>query len=62
MLQPYGGIPQTITIALLEVTHSAYSFIHHQPPMKDLNKRKTLVAKEIAANLSTEWLDDCKEI
>ena len=54
MLQPYGGIPQTITIA--------YSFIHLQPPLKDVNQPKALVAKEIAANLLTEWLDDWKAI
>jgi hypothetical protein len=38
-------------IAGLEVTHSAYSFIHVQPPLKDVNQPKDLVAKEIAANL-----------
>jgi len=50
MLQPYGGIPQTITIAVLEVTNSAYSFIHLQPPLKEVNQPKVLVAKEIAVN------------
>lgn len=60
MLQPYGGIPQTITIAVSEVTHTAYSFINLQPPLKDVNPPKFLVAKEIAANLCTELLDEWK--
>jgi len=54
MLQPYGGIPQTVTIA--------YPFVHLQHPLKDVNQPKGLVAKETAANLLTEWFDDWKAI
>jgi hypothetical protein len=51
ILQQCAEIPPMIRMAVLEVTQSSYSCIHLQPPLKDVDKPKALVSKEITADL-----------